>query len=247
MSAETPYREHAAPPAVARTVECSWDVRSPDYLQGFSVMPDGCLDIIYTRDNGLQAIGAMTFERRFDLPAGTFWAGLRFQPGLAGSFFGVPASELTNRSVDLEDLLGRPARELKARLAESGPGELVRLLVAHPRIQGRILNPVQRAIEAITVARGRVGVDFVANQANLSPRQFRRRCLEESGLTPRLLCRILRFRHARQLAERAPRNWADIALAAGYYDQAHLIRDFREFTGRTPMSVFSNTGLPLVA
>src|SRR2546423_14538745 len=92
MSAQTPYLEHAAPPALARTVECSWRVQSPDSLQGFLVMPGGRLDIIYTRDKGLQAIGAMTFERRFDLPAGTFWTGLRFQAGLAGSFFCVPAS-----------------------------------------------------------------------------------------------------------------------------------------------------------
>jgi AraC-like DNA-binding protein len=80
----------------------------------------------------------------------------------------------------------------------------------------------------------------------MSERQFRRRCLEESGLAPKHLCRVLRFRRACELGERGL-PWGLIAAEAGYFDQAHLIRDFREFTGATPMgartnvSVFSNT------
>jgi transcriptional regulator GlxA family with amidase domain len=61
------------------------------------------------------------------------------------------------------------------------------------------------------------------------------------------LSRILRFRHACQLAERSARpQWTGIAADAGYFDQAHLIRDFHEFAGVPPMAVFSNTaaGLP---
>jgi AraC-like DNA-binding protein len=76
----------------------------------------------------------------------------------------------------------------------------------------------------------------------LSLRQFRRRCLEESGLTPKRLCRVLRFRHACRIAGGVDRlNWSAIALEAEYFDQSHLIRDFHEFTGHTPMAVFSNT------
>lgn len=206
-------------------------------------MPDGCLDIVYSREMGLRAIGAMTVEQSLDLPAGTLTAGVRFHPGLAGVFLRAAPSELTDRSVRLEDLLGRKARELEACLANGQTGvELAQTLVASLcRVPDRPLNPVQRAIEAITAAHGDIDLDFVCRQANLSPRQFRRRCLEESGLTPRHLCRILRFRQACRLAERLPRDWAAIALEAGYYDQAHLIRDFREFCGRTPVSVFSNT------
>ena len=92
------------------------------------------------------------------------------------------------------------------------------------------------------LAHGDINLEYLAAQANLSPRQFRRRCREESGLTPKHLCRILRFRRARQLAGSSLKpNWSSIAAAAGYFDQAHLIRDFGEFTGRTPMSVLSNT------
>jgi AraC-like DNA-binding protein len=104
---------------------------------------------------------------------------------------------------------------------------------------------VQRAIEAMTISHGDVDIDWAADQASMSARQFRRRCLEETGLTPKHLARVLRFRRACQLAERGE-SWLRVAAEAGYFDQAHLIRDFREFAGVspsvTPMSVFSNTG-----
>lgn len=71
----------------------------------------------------------------------------------------------------------------------------------------------------------------------------RRRCLEESGLTPKHLARVLRFRYACRIAHAAGRrvDWVRIALDGGYCDQSHFIGDFREFTGRTPMAVLSNT------
>jgi AraC-like DNA-binding protein len=101
-------------------------------------------------------------------------------------------------------------------------------------------NAVQRTIAALADTHGLADLDFFSRAASLSPRQFRRRCLEESGLTPKHLCRILRFRRALNLASRHKQDWADIAAETGYFDQAHLIRDFREFTGQTPMAVFSN-------
>jgi AraC-like DNA-binding protein len=93
----------------------------------------------------------------------------------------------------------------------------------------------------MTAAHGAFEVDRAAPLAGLSARQFRRR-LEESGLTPKRLCRVLRFRRSFELAATRGLSWAAVAAETGYFDQAHLIRDFREFTGRTPMAVFSNTG-----
>jgi transcriptional regulator GlxA family with amidase domain len=74
----------------------------------------------------------------------------------------------------------------------------------------------------------------------MSERQFRRRCLDESGLGPKQLSKVLRFRRACALGE-GGLPWGLVAVEAGYFDQAHLIRDFREFTGSTPVSVLSNT------
>jgi AraC-like DNA-binding protein len=241
------YRERLPGASLFRWVESGWWMQSDEAVTGHSVPPDGCVDIVYDRasHNGgtLRAIGAMTIQQRFDYPKGVFIAGVRFRPGMAGSFLGVRPVELTDGSTPLEDLWSRRARELKRKLddANSIQGALEILLSnlpvpeAHP-------TPTQRAIEALAAANGSADLEAAARQANLSQRQFRRRCLEASGLTPKHLCRVLRFRHALRIAGQVDRvNWSEIALEAEYFDQAHLIRDFRQFTGHTPMAVFSNT------
>lgn len=235
-----PYRELPPPPALARWVECLWIVDAQDSIPGYAVAPDGCLDIVYSPAEGLRAIGAMTAERRYDLgPARV--CGVRFRPGMAAAFLKTPAAELTDRELPLEDLWGAPARALAERLANATSA--IDALSAALPAPAATPDPVQRAIAAITAAHGAVDVDAIASAANLSPRQFRRRCLEATGLAPKHLCRVLRFRRAGELAASSPGlKWSLIAVDAGYFDQAHLIRDFREFTGRSPMSVLSNTG-----
>jgi transcriptional regulator GlxA family with amidase domain len=95
-------------------------------------------------------------------------------------------------------------------------------------------NAFSRALQMLATAEGNRSLKEVAQAANLSPRQFRRRCFEETGLTPKHLSRVLRF------LRRAPeRGWAHLAAECGYYDQAHLIRDFREFASSTPTGLAS--------
>jgi AraC-like DNA-binding protein len=79
----------------------------------------------------------------------------------------------------------------------------------------------------------------LVSDCGLSERHFRRVCLERAGVSPKYLARLLRFR---QVAERiramktsaAQPSWAQLAVACGYFDQAHLIREFQEFAGATP-------------
>jgi len=236
------YCEHPAPSALQRWVECAWTIDSASAAE-HRVPPDGCVDLVYGRESGLRAVGTMTVEQRFRFRQGSSLTGVRFRPGMAAAFLGVAPSELTDKSIALEDLWALRAREIARKLDEAKTiFEAMRILISNlPRPEAPP-NPVQRAIEAVTAARGRADLEDTANQANLSPRQFRRRCLEESGLTPKRLCRVLRFRHACDLAHASRRpDWPAIALEAEYFDQAHMIRDFQEFTGLTPMAVFSNT------
>ena len=238
------YREQPVGPALDRWAECVWSIESAEPIRGHTVRPDGCIDILYS-PAGLQAVGAMTSEQRYDLARHAHTVGLRFRPGMAAAFLRVDAAELTDRVIALEDLLGAAARDLSDRLDNASSPETV--LTAAIRPPAPEPNPVQRAIEAVTSSHGDIDLDWVARQAGMSERQFRRRCLQESGLSPKQLCRVLRFRRACGLGERGL-PWGLIAAESGYFDQAHLIRDFLEFTGATPMqmtpasvSVFSNT------
>jgi AraC-like DNA-binding protein len=246
---ELPLSEQPPLAPLSRWVECGWFLDTPEAVTGHRVPPDGCLDIVYDRSNGLRAIGTMTREQRFHFPSGAHLAGVRFRPGMAGIFLGVSPAELTDTSTPLEDLWPRRARELERQLDDARSiQDAMRILLGNLPAPGAALTPMQQAIESLSATNGTADLDVVARQANLSPRQFRRRCLEESGLTPKRLCRVLRFQHACRLAsddldrsEVDRLDWPAIALEAEYFDQSHLIRDFQEFTGHTPMAVFSNT------
>ena len=243
------FGEQAVGGPLAGWVECGWFLTSDVAIPEHRVAPDGCVDILYERGPGLRVVGAMTMEQRFDYAPGAAVAGVRFRPGMAGTFLGVSPAELTDGSAALDDLWSHRARNLEQQLDDAESiQDAMRLLVASVGAPTVPLNPVQRAMHALEAANGNADLDLLARHANLSPRQFRRRCLEESGLTPKHLARVLRFRYACQIARRAGRrlDWVRVALDAGYCDQSHFIRDFREFTGRTPMSlqpmsVLSNT------
>jgi len=242
------YRERGPSTPLSGWLECGWSLESTQAIEEHRVAPDGCVDILYDRKQGLRVVGAMTVEQRFDYSHGAALAGVRFRPGMAGPFLGASPAELTDGTAALDDLWPRRARALQQRLDDARSiQDAAQILMVSLAAPVSAQNPVQRAIHALTAANGNLDLDVLARHANLSGRQFRRRCLEESGLTPKHLARVLRFRNACKIARAAGRrpDWAVIALDAGYCDQSHFIRDFREFTGRTPVSlgvsVLSNT------
>jgi AraC-like DNA-binding protein len=191
------------------------------------------MDIVFWPEGGLRVVGAMTTLQTAALPPNSQLVGIRFRPGMAGFFLGGVAPELVDRSIPLEDLWGARGRRLHQELEDSDSAAARFLSLAnalpHP---GRGLGSVHRAIAAMVAAGGAIDLDWAAREARLSPRQFRRRSIEETGLSPKHLCRVLRFRRATALAARL--GWAQVAAECGYSDQAHLIHDFREFTGSTP-------------
>jgi len=228
------YREVAPPPELAASVECFWIGRQDGAVAHSRVLPDGCADILFTRDgrqSRLDVVGPMTRFADYTLAAGRMLVGVRFRPGAWRGHFGVPGDRITDRVLPLEDLWGRRANRLLERLADAQSAEeCVRLLSPPPAAP----HPLQRAFAWMERSHGSIPVDDLARQCGLSPRQFRRTVLEQAGLGPKFLARVLRFRHAVSRAPAAGRDFARLALDCGYYDQAHLIRDFRQFAGQTP-------------
>jgi transcriptional regulator GlxA family with amidase domain len=132
--------------------------------------------------------------------------------------------------------VGSTGAPLHERLEEaSSSGECLRLLVNSLPLPMTADTAFSKALRSLTAGDSDLRLEEVARAANLSPRQFRRRCLEGIGLTPKHLCRVLRFQRVLRLLRHTPaRGSAHLAAESGYYDQAHLIRDFREFASATP-------------
>ena len=222
------YREIAPPARLADSVECFWSSSGTGLHR---VFPDGCADILFQHSGKISVVGAMTAWRDVDSQNDSYF-GVRFRPGGWAARFRLAGDVLTDRMERLDSLWGARAGELVDRLGSAASDEaraaiVESILDARPRI-----TPAQRAIAWMEQRRGLVAVDDLADQCGLSARQFRRVCLAETGLTPKFLARVLRFRHA--LSRVAAIPGADLALHCGYYDQAHFINEFREFAGRTP-------------
>jgi AraC-like DNA-binding protein len=149
---------------------------------------------------------------------------------------GVPPGELTDRHVDLDELWGRRARELRERLCiASTTDQRFAILEAElaSRLDQRHAHPaVTHALAAL--ARPELRVGDIAKFAGLSQRRLIEVFTAAVGLTPKRFGRVMRFHRAAALGRRAAFDWTRIAHECGYYDQAHLIRDFRELAEVTP-------------
>jgi AraC-like DNA-binding protein len=227
------YREIAPSAAFAGTIECFWTLWSDEPGVPHRVSPDGCADILFTPGD-LQVVGAMTRYQDYQRPPGGRVTGVRFRPGAWTGYFGIPGNRITDTILPLEDLWGARARQLRETLGNADSLEQSAAIVEASMRDRENPTPVERAIRWMEQRHGVVSIDQAAGHCGLSPRQFRRLCLEQSGLSPKFLARVLRFRHAVSRLASSKVTGADLALDCGYYDQAHFINEFREFSGRTP-------------
>jgi AraC-like DNA-binding protein len=163
-----------------------------------------------------------------------------FTPLGAHRFLGVPMHTLAHRAVELEDLLGPAANRLAERLHDTADRE-TRFRLLESVIRARLADAPQPAPEVawawrqLVATAGRVRVGSLAQELGWSRKRLAARFREEVGLPAKPYARILRFRRALRLLERDDgTSWAEIALACGYFDQAHLNRDFRRLAGSTP-------------
>ena len=167
----------------------------------------------------------------------------------ARRLLGVPMDELTNRVVRLHDLLGPGADLLVERLDEA-PGWAQRFDLLDAALARRLDDRPPAAPEVawawgrLQATDGAFAVSALAGELGWSRRRLGLAFRDQVGLPPKLAARILRFdRVVARLRREAPERWADVAYDAGYYDQAHFNRDFRELAGTTP-SAFLASRLP---
>ncbi len=167
--------------------------------------------------------------------------GVQFHPGGAYPFFPSSTKALTDRFVDIEAIWGRSGRVLTEAIQRSGMTTMERIglieaFFLHRLEQYEKDDPdFNRAVLVIRMRQGRVSLEKLASDIGLSLKQLERKFVENSGISPKQLCRIIRFRYLFEHITAHPTDkWVDTALACGYYDQAHLIHDFKSFTGMSP-------------
>jgi methylphosphotriester-DNA--protein-cysteine methyltransferase len=169
--------------------------------------------------------------------------GVHFKPGGAFPFFGA-VDELADAHVNLDAFWGEWAVELRVQLAAAAPARRFAImedaLLTRWRRCWRRHPAVAAALQIFDESPGHMTIRTAAKRVDLSERRLIQAFTREVGLTPKRYCRIQRFQQAREAIETLTTpNWAALAVDSGYFDQSHLIRDFREFSGLSPTTLAS--------
>ncbi|MBV8515463.1 MAG: AraC family transcriptional regulator [Acidobacteria bacterium] len=259
------YR-YKPPPPLDRFIEVIWVMEAPAAPHSKErLLPDGSVELVF--DLGSDRFPIFTNEtltRRetfrdsivcgphsqafgIDTSKGTSVAGVHFKAGGAYPFLKLPFGELHNMHVSLDAFWGRTAatrvrdRLLEALTPQAKAQVLERELLSiaagrperHPAV-AFALNEFHTTPEAPKIC-------AVSDEIGISSRHFIDIFRNEVGLTPKLFCRIRRFQQVlRQISAGARIQWSNVALEAGYFDQAHFIHDFRAFSGINPSAYLSD-------
>lgn len=239
--------------------------------QSHRVLPDNCVDILW-QDGGEAgfAVGMMSSPILVASPLPVHTLAVRFKPGMAGLFLALPMQEITDQRADMDLLWGRgEAHRLGDALWTSGAPLRARLALIEQELLRRLragsngvgnasisgaggatgarsgMALVQRAVAALDSSGGAVRVEALADGLGVSRQHLAAQFRQHVGLSPKLFARICRFRRATAAIKAAQSpDWAELALACGYFDQSHLIHDFQEFAGSAPERFhFSNQTL----
>jgi AraC-like DNA-binding protein len=229
-----------SPPAVlAPFVDRFWyrGATDPESVGPTRVLPDGCLDIV-VGPRGATVVGAMTRPIVVPAAAGSGLLGVRFRPGMATAFLPVPAAALTDDSAPLEaiwtdgadvaDCVGSAlgADQAMHRLAETLIARLPQVAAMPPDLVA--------AVEQITAHGGRIDISRLSATLGVTRQHLARRFAAHVGVTPKMLCRVVRLWQVLRAAPSEQVNWAALAADLGYSDQSHLVYEFRSLTGLTP-------------
>lgn len=239
-------------------VECYWIVEGTDRAVQ-KIIPDGCTELVFhfgspykiSRDGVTGqvqpgSIAAGQLDRPIYLsPTGKSGVlGIKFQPAGIWKMFGCDMHLLTNETFDLADVLGKDVNSLACQIREV-PGNDERIRAVETFLLKRITQvrtsvDVDVLIREIKSKKGQLSIDELSRDHKLSPRRLERIFRQQIGLSAKLYSRITRFTNVYQLLQADTLSTVDAVYLAGYFDQPHFNREFREFTGENPDSYFKN-------
>jgi AraC-like DNA-binding protein len=220
------------------------------------VLPDGAVRLIFNlgdapavggqAGHAIAAVGASTAPVIVRLRQRMQGLSVTLRPGAAAALLGLPAGELAGQAVHLDALWRGQGSELLERLAEA-PGDAARVALLQAALQRRLHNTpaacepaALQAAQLISACGGRRALRDVADAVGIGERRLQQLFHAQVGLSPRAWRRLARLRaclHALRL-QPEPR-WAEVAVDCGFYDQSHMVNEFRALCGVTPTDYLS--------
>ena len=241
------YHERAPAADLAPYIQCLWELDSGGPVLLEPIFPDGRIEIVLhlgdrPRRRGdaepqprVMIVGQTLTATRLE-PAGRLHAvGVRFTPAGARAWLNLPVHEVTDRFADAGAVRGQAASDLRSAIEQATSADS-RFIAAEAAIRTALRRKqaaadiTVRAVRMIERHAGMLTIDLLARACGVGPRQLERRFLDDVGITPKRMARIVRFQQALR-GLRAGAAPADVAAACGFADQPHLAREFRAFAG----------------
>jgi len=253
------YQERPPSPALAAVIKHYWSLEYDGVdAEPETILPDGCPELIFSLAHRFRRIDGVKTElqpaslfagqisRRITIrPTGKVKLfGVRFKPMGAFALCGYSLHELTDRMFDIDSIFGREGSLLEEAIniapnLETRIGLFERFALSTKR-NGSDQTSTSTAIDLITESRGNVQISTLTTYLNRSERSLERSFRERVGLPPKLFARIVRFQNlVRTIETSSDPRMLDTALSFGYFDQSHMIRDFREFSSKSPLEYFN--------
>jgi AraC-like DNA-binding protein len=248
---------HVPGPPLSRYIECLWRARGTGAHSRERVLPNGVVEVIVNLGSYHKVLARDDYSReqlyRESWVAGiqnrhlviesvreTDLVGIRFRPGGAYALFGFPMSELADEVVELDLIHRQCFAELRERLWQA-TSTAEQFAVAESALLetldfGRSAHPAVRHLaQRIRSWDGAVRISDLVAQVALSHKRLMELFQRDVGMTPKALAQIYRFQGVlRRIAHESAPDWSRVAADCGYYDQPHLVHEFRRLSGLTP-------------
>jgi AraC-like DNA-binding protein len=256
------YKQYDASDELQPFIKCFWTLEAPasSLPEKQSIVPDGCMEMIvhygdlfkqYLADGSFIiqprsfVFGQITSPLEIEPTGRTGLVAARFHPDGFLPFALMPINEMHNKAVPLQLAFGKAGMQLE--------NEVVKAATAEHRIQlieSFLLNKLQTAevtdriaklgVEALLKSKGLLSVDELTEQLQVNRRQMERKFSAAIGLSPKQLMKIIRLQATlKMMNDKKFTSLTSLAYENGYYDQAHFIKDFKEFTGVSPKEFYA--------
>jgi AraC-like DNA-binding protein len=238
-------------------VKCFWTLEAPAAVhpEKQRIVPDGCMEMIfhygdryrqYTGSNGniIQpacfVFGQITSPLEIEPTGRTGIFAVRFHPDGFTPFATMPVKEMENSAIALQKMFGHEGLQLEAAML-APVDTMQRIMIIEKFLLQQLSTPqatdrITRAgVDALLQVNGAVSVNTLSEQLHISRRQLERRFADAIGISPKQMAKIIRLQAALKMLRQQPTlSLTALAHENGYYDQAHFIKDFKEFTGMPP-------------
>jgi len=263
------YQTFQPHPDLKSLVKCYWSLEVPadPDSQRQRIIPDGCIEMIFILGDDIKRytsgddfiiqpramVLGQTIEPFYIEPVGYVNSfAVRFYPYGIVNFVATSIKDLANKETPIELLFGeRPAKELEQKIIQAADTkeriEIIENFLFEKLIEKTTIdNIVKTTIDALLSTKGSTSINTILKDDLSKRRQLERKFLKQIGISPKQLGKVIRLQTAlKLLLNQQLENLTKIGYESGYYDQAHFIKDFKEFTGTNPKEFLDDERMAL--